>query len=223
MQSARACPSRLQACARVPLEPPRRQQARRLMVDALRWARLAARSGVGARSEALVRRAPSRLEAEGWRLQHSLPSGEHGDIDTIAIAPTGVGVVIETKTRARSTHATWPTPGRRRRGFTGIGSVGVGEERSRCCAWCTPAGSSTSRTRFLSCRLTAGAGAQSQRRNLTPASVTGHVDLRAAASGPGPVDSGSRVPGLPDIRCGGAVRPAFARSPDQANSDVAVP
>ncbi len=57
--------------------------------------------------------------------------------------------------RARSTHATWPTPARRPRGFAGIGGAGAVEERSRCCAWCAPAGSSTSRTRFSWCRWTA--------------------------------------------------------------------
>ena len=40
-------------------------------------------------------------------------------------------------------------------GFTGIGGAGAVEERSRCCAWWAPAGSSTSRTRFSWCRWTA--------------------------------------------------------------------
>jgi len=44
-----------------------------LVVDARRWVRLAARSHVGARSEDAVRRALGGLEAEGWRLRHSLP------------------------------------------------------------------------------------------------------------------------------------------------------
>ena len=57
--------------------------------------------------------------------------------------------------RARSTHATWPTPDRRPRGSTGIAGVGVGEERSRCCAWCVPAGWRGSRTGFLWSRLIA--------------------------------------------------------------------
>jgi len=71
-----------------------------LVLDARRWAGLAARSRVGARSEDAVRRALSGLEAEGWRLRHSLPCGGRGDIDSVAIAPTGVGFVIESKTRA---------------------------------------------------------------------------------------------------------------------------
>jgi len=39
------------------------------------------------------------LQAEGWRLRHSLPWRGRGDIDSLAIAPTGVGFAIETKTR----------------------------------------------------------------------------------------------------------------------------
>ena len=70
-----------------------------LAVDARRWTRLAARSGVGARSEGQVRRVLGGLEAEGWRLRHSLPWGERGDIDSVAIAPTGIGFAIESKTR----------------------------------------------------------------------------------------------------------------------------
>ena len=68
-----------------------------LAVDARRWVRLAARSGVGAQSEAQVWRALSGLEAEGWRLRHSLLWGGRGDIDSVAIAPTGVAFAIETK------------------------------------------------------------------------------------------------------------------------------
>jgi hypothetical protein len=71
-----------------------------LVGDARRWMRLAARSGVGARSEGQVRRVLGGLEAEGWRLRHSLPSGGRGDIDSVAIAPTGVAFAIETKSRA---------------------------------------------------------------------------------------------------------------------------
>lgn len=40
------------------------------------------------------------LKADGWRLRHSLPWRGRGDIDSVAIAPTGVGFVVETKTRA---------------------------------------------------------------------------------------------------------------------------
>jgi hypothetical protein len=70
-----------------------------LLADARRWLRLAGRSRVGARSEDEVQRALARLEGEGWRLRHSLPWRGRGDIDSIAIAPTGVAFAIETKTR----------------------------------------------------------------------------------------------------------------------------
>jgi hypothetical protein len=70
-----------------------------LLLDARRWVRLAARSRVGARSEDAVRHALSGLEAEGWRLRHSLQCRGRGDIDSVAVAPTGVGFAIETKTR----------------------------------------------------------------------------------------------------------------------------
>lgn len=64
------------------------------------WLSLAERSGVGARSEGEVRRALVPLQAEGWRLRHSLPWRGRGDIDSLAIAPSGVAFVVETKTRA---------------------------------------------------------------------------------------------------------------------------
>jgi Nuclease-related domain len=70
-----------------------------LVLDARHWAGLAARSRVGAQSEAQVRRALSGVEAEGWRLRHSLPCGVRGDIDSVAIAPTGLAFAIESKTR----------------------------------------------------------------------------------------------------------------------------
>jgi hypothetical protein len=64
------------------------------------WLRLAGRSRIGAVSEDTVRRVLAPLEAEGWRVRHSLRWQGRGDIDSLAIAPTGVAVVIETKTRA---------------------------------------------------------------------------------------------------------------------------
>ena len=67
--------------------------------NALHWLSLARRSRVGARSEDEVQRALAPLQAEGWRVRHSLPWQGRGDIDSVAIAPTGVGIVIETKTR----------------------------------------------------------------------------------------------------------------------------
>ena len=74
-----------------------------LLIDARRWLRLAGRSRVGARSEDEVQRALAQLETEGWRLRHSLPWRGRGDIDSVAIAPTGVAFAIETKTKPSRT------------------------------------------------------------------------------------------------------------------------
>ena len=63
------------------------------------WLSLARRSGVGARSEDEVQRALARLQAEGWRLRHSLPWQGRADVDSVAIAPTGIAVGMVTKTR----------------------------------------------------------------------------------------------------------------------------
>lgn len=46
-----------------------------------------------------MQRALAQLETEGWRLRHSLPWRGRGDIDSVAIAPTGVAFAIETKTK----------------------------------------------------------------------------------------------------------------------------
>jgi hypothetical protein len=62
------------------------------------WFSLAGRSRIGARSEDEVQRALAPLQAEGWRLRQSLPWQGRGDIDSVAIAPTGIAVAIETKT-----------------------------------------------------------------------------------------------------------------------------
>jgi Nuclease-related domain len=64
------------------------------------WFALAGRSRVGARSEDAVQSALAPLQAEGWRLRHSLPWQGRGDIDSVAVSPTGIAVVIETKTRS---------------------------------------------------------------------------------------------------------------------------
>ena len=92
---------------------------------------LAGRSRVGARSEDQVQRALAVLEAEGWRLRHSLPWLGPGDIDSVAIAPTGMAVVIETKTSTYEERhlvrvgqqATWLL--RRRRRWCRNGAVAV--------------------------------------------------------------------------------------------------
>lgn len=86
------------------------------------FARLADRARVGAQSEDQVRRALLPLEAEGWRLRHSLPWYGRGDIDSIAISPTGFAFAIETKTRTYTLEhlarvrdiAGWMTTHRRR-------------------------------------------------------------------------------------------------------------
>jgi Holliday junction resolvase-like predicted endonuclease len=93
-----------------------------LGLDARHWLSLAGRRRVGARSEDEVQRALAPLRANGWRLRHSLRWRRQGDIDTVAIAPTGVAVAIETKTRTYDARhltrvreqATWLSRRRRR-------------------------------------------------------------------------------------------------------------
>jgi Nuclease-related domain len=92
---------------------------------------LAGRSRVGARSEDDVQRELAPLRAECWRLRHSLPWLGRGDIDSVAISPTGIAVAIETKTssydqrhlaRVRDQVA-WLS--RRRRRWARNGALGV--------------------------------------------------------------------------------------------------
>jgi alkanesulfonate monooxygenase SsuD/methylene tetrahydromethanopterin reductase-like flavin-dependent oxidoreductase (luciferase family) len=72
------------------------------------WLSLAGRSRVGARSEDEVQRALAPLQAEGWRLRHSLPWQGQGDIDSVAIAPTGIAAAVDTKTRTYDgRHLAW--------------------------------------------------------------------------------------------------------------------
>ncbi len=75
-----------------------------LGLSARHWLSLAGRSRVGARSEDEVQRALAPLQAEGWRLRHSLPWQGQGDIDSVAIAPGGIVVAIETKTKRYDAH-----------------------------------------------------------------------------------------------------------------------
>jgi hypothetical protein len=70
-----------------------------LALCARHWLSLGRRSRVGACSEDAVQHALAPLQSEGWRLRHSLPWQGRGDIDSVAISPTGIGVAIETKTR----------------------------------------------------------------------------------------------------------------------------
>jgi hypothetical protein len=58
----------------------------------------ARRYGVGARSEAYVRRQLRALERLGWRVTHSV-SCPRGDVDHVAVSPGGFRAAIETKTR----------------------------------------------------------------------------------------------------------------------------
>jgi Nuclease-related domain len=102
-----------------------------LGLRARHWLSLARRSRVGARSEDDVQRALMPLEAEGWRLRHSLRWQGRGDIDSVAIAPTGIAVAIETKTRTYDgrhlarvrEQASWLL--RRRRRWARNGALGV--------------------------------------------------------------------------------------------------
>jgi hypothetical protein len=59
---------------------------------------LAARSRVGADSEAEVRRAFKPLVREGWRVEHAVDWPGRGDLDHVLRSPSGMGFVIETKT-----------------------------------------------------------------------------------------------------------------------------
>lgn len=102
-----------------------------LALYARHWLSLARRSRIGARSEDEVQRALAPLQAEGWRLRHSLRWQGWGDIDSVAIAPTGMAVAIETKTRTYDRshlarvgeQALWLS--RRRRRWARKGTLGV--------------------------------------------------------------------------------------------------
>ena len=71
-----------------------------LGLRARHWLSLAARSGVGARSEDEVQRALDPLRREGWRVRHSVSWPGGGDIDSVVVARGAVLLAIETKTRA---------------------------------------------------------------------------------------------------------------------------
>ena len=95
------------------------------------WFSLARRSRIGACSEDVVQCALAPLQAEGWRLRHSLLWRGRGDIDSVAISPTGIAVSIETKTRTYDSRhlaqvcaqAAWLS--RRRRRWASNGALGV--------------------------------------------------------------------------------------------------
>ena len=69
-----------------------------LALASRRSLRLAARSRVGADSEAQVRQALKPLAHEGWRVEHSVDWPGRGDLDHVLRSPSGMGFVIETKT-----------------------------------------------------------------------------------------------------------------------------
>jgi hypothetical protein len=69
-----------------------------LALASRRALRLAARSRVGAESEAEVRRALEPLTREGWRVAHAVDWPGRGDLDHVVRSPSGMGFVIETKT-----------------------------------------------------------------------------------------------------------------------------
>jgi Nuclease-related domain len=73
-----------------------------LALGSRRQLRLAHRSRIGAESEAAVRRSLRGLASERWRIRHAVDWAESGDLDHVARAPSGLGFVIETKTRAYS-------------------------------------------------------------------------------------------------------------------------
>jgi hypothetical protein len=83
--------------------------------SARRWLGLAKRSRIGARSEDEVRHQLAALERQGWPVRHSLLWRGRGDIDSVAIAPSGLAFPIETKTNEQS--------GRRRPRFGATASV----------------------------------------------------------------------------------------------------
>jgi hypothetical protein len=94
-------------------------------LDGIHALRLAARSRVGAKSEAQVRRALEPLTREGWHVRHAVDWLGGGDLDHVVRSPSGIGFVIETKTlrytrahRARTAAAArWLA--RRRRHYRG--------------------------------------------------------------------------------------------------------
>ena len=102
-----------------------------LGLHARHWLSLAGRSRVGAHSEDDVQRALDTVQAEGWRLRHSLQWQGQGDIDSVAIAPSGIAVAIETKTRTydgRHLARVWEQAGwlwRRRRRWARNGVLAV--------------------------------------------------------------------------------------------------
>ena len=88
------------------------------------------RSGVGGRRARCPGYTPGARMAASSR--HAL--GRHGDIDSVAIAPSGVGFAIETKTRGTTSasSAGWSS---RLGGSVVAGGGGLAAERFLFCAW----------------------------------------------------------------------------------------
>ena len=105
------------------------------------WRRLRVRSGVGARSESEVQRALSILQREGWRLRRSLRWRGRGDIDHVAIAPTGIAFAIEAKT-SRYNRVTCTPSAPRPPGSGAAADAGAPAARSRSSASPAPSTSS---------------------------------------------------------------------------------
>jgi hypothetical protein len=111
-----------------------------LSLDGVYLLRLANRSRVGAESEAQVRRALEPLARDGWHVQHAVDWPSGGDLDHVVRAPSGVGFVIETKTRrytrvhiARTVDAALRLARRRRHYPRGVRPV-ICVTRARCIA-----------------------------------------------------------------------------------------
>lgn len=116
-----------------------------LTIASRHWFSLAARAGVGARSEANVQRTLAALEREGWRIRHSLDWQGPGDIDSVAIARPGSRSRSRPRpaaTRPNISRASpaWPA------GCTRDVGAGAPTARSLSCASQTPARSTTPKT-----------------------------------------------------------------------------
>ena len=130
-----------------------------VVMAAWRWTLVAGSAWPPAAVSALGPKVRSDGRSAGWRRRGggcgTRSRGAGAGISTASRSPRRASRSRSRPRRARSMPATWLTPGRRPRGFAGIAGVGVGEERSRCCAWCVPAGWRGSRTGFSWCRLIA--------------------------------------------------------------------
>ena len=111
-----------------------------LSLDGALALRLAGRSRVGAESEAEVRHALEPLTREGWHVEHAVDWPGRGDLDHVVRAWSGVGFVIETKTRRytreqleRTADAARRLDRRRRRYPLGVRPV-ICVTRARCVA-----------------------------------------------------------------------------------------